>query len=37
MPQAIAWTLVLVTFLLISQLVILMLEQKLLRWRPSVG
>lgn len=35
MPKAIAWTLVLVTFLLITQLVILMLERKLLRWRPA--
>lgn len=35
MPKAIAWTLVLVAFLLISQLVILMLEHKLLRWRPA--
>ncbi len=35
MPKAIAWTLVLVTFLLITQLIILMLEQKLLRWRPA--
>ena len=35
MPKAIAWTLVLVTFLLITQLTILMLENKLLRWRPA--
>ncbi len=35
MPKAIAWTLVLVTFLLISQFVILFLEHKLLRWRPA--
>ncbi len=35
MPKAIAWTLVLVTFLLITQLTILALENKLLRWRPS--
>lgn len=35
MPKAIAWTLVLVAFLLITQLVILMLEHKLLRWRPA--
>ena len=35
MPKAIAWTLVLVTFLLITQLVILTLENKLLRWRPT--
>lgn len=35
MPKAIAWTLVLVTFLLITQLTILMLENRLLRWRPS--
>ncbi len=35
MPKAIAWTLVLVTFLLITQLVILTLENKLLRWRPA--
>ncbi len=35
MPKAIAWTLVLVTFLLITQLVILTLENRLLRWRPA--
>ena len=35
MPKAIAWTLVLVTFLLITQLTILALENKLLRWRPA--
>lgn len=35
MPKAIAWTLVLVTFLLITQLTILMIERKLLRWRPA--
>ncbi|MCY4488212.1 MAG: ABC transporter permease [Deltaproteobacteria bacterium] len=35
MPKAIAWTLVLVTFLLITQFVILFLEHKLLRWRPA--
>ena len=35
MPKAIAWTLVLVTFLLVTQLTILMLERKLLRWRPA--
>ncbi len=35
MPKAIAWTLVLVAFLLITQFVILFLENKLLRWRPA--
>ena len=35
MPKAIAWTLVLVAFLLITQFVILFLEHKLLRWRPA--
>ena len=35
MPKAIAWTLVLVTFLLVTQLILLMLENKLLRWRPA--
>lgn len=35
MPKAIAWTLVLVAFLLITQFVLLFLEHKLLRWRPA--
>ncbi len=35
MPTAIAWTLVLVTFLLLMQSAVLLLERRLLRWRPG--
>lgn len=35
MSQAIAWTLILVLFLLLSQSVLLLLERRLLRWRPA--
>lgn len=35
MPQAIAWTLVLVVFLLLTQFILLLLEGRLLRWRPA--
>jgi NitT/TauT family transport system permease protein len=35
MSQAIAWTLVLVLFLLLSQAVLLLMERRLLRWRPA--
>lgn len=34
MPKAIAWTLILVVFLLLSQAVLLGLERRWLRWRP---
>ena len=35
MSKAIAWTLILVAFLLITQSVLLLLEHRLLRWRPA--
>jgi len=35
MPQAIAWTLVLVVFLLLTQFILLLIEGRLLRWRPA--
>lgn len=35
MPKAIAWTLVLVAFLLVTQSILLLLEGRLLRWRPA--
>ncbi len=35
MSQAIAWTLILVLFLLVTQAVLLLLEHRLLRWRPA--
>jgi len=35
MPKAIAWTLILVVFILLTQFVLLLMERKLLRWRPS--
>lgn len=35
MPKAIAWTLVLVVFILLTQFALLLMERKLLRWRPA--
>ncbi|MBI3089438.1 MAG: ABC transporter permease subunit [Candidatus Tectomicrobia bacterium] len=35
MPKAVAWTLILVIFLLLTQYLLLLLERHLLRWRPS--
>lgn len=35
MPKAIAWTLVLVVFLLLTQSILLLFELRLLRWRPT--
>ena len=35
MSQAIAWTLILVVFLLLTQAILLLLEHRLLRWRPA--
>jgi len=35
MPKAIAWTLVLVVFILLTQFILLLMERKLLRWRPA--
>jgi NitT/TauT family transport system permease protein len=37
MPKAIAWTLVLVVFVLLVQSVVLLFEFRLLRWRPTKG